>query len=303
MVKSYRIKNKELLQLSLMTTIPLGALHKLTGKYIYPGKATKDSEYVCPECNRDLILVKGVKRVHHFRHKVNHIKPCMHYDSPGESQIHKDAKLLLKTMLENGVQINILRNCVCCKNNETFEIPVLSDSSQIQLEYRFEHDGPKVADVAYLDGGEIVCIFEICHTHATSANNRPEPWFEINATALIMDANSQENIKNINIMCIRLEKCEECIIQKQQAIDKLCEWLNTGNEIAPFYKYIDAIGNYIVENNVTVCDEHFDVGINFDTGNDFIYERYGIRLINMDTFIYHNNPHRYAQWGVWCLLY
>lgn len=106
-----------------MTTIPLGALHKQTGKYVYPGIATKDSEYVCPDCNRDLILVKGPKRVHHFRHKVNTINPCMHYDNPGESQIHKDAKLLLKTMLENGVQINILRYCRCCKNNETYETP------------------------------------------------------------------------------------------------------------------------------------------------------------------------------------
>lgn len=194
-----------------MTTIPLGALHKQTGQYVYPGIATKDSEYVCPDCNRDLILVKGPKRVHHFRHKVNAINPCMHYDNPGESQIHKDAKLLLKTMLENGVLINILRNCRCCKNNETYEIPALSESSQIILEHRFEHNGPKVADVAYMDSGEIVCIFEICHTHATSANDRPEPWFEIDATTLIMDANNILQDKDVNIKCIRSEKCEECI--------------------------------------------------------------------------------------------
>lgn len=217
-----------------MATIPLGALCKQTRNYIYPSVASKEKEYVCPECNRDLILVKGNQRIHHFRHKVNTINPCMHYDNPGESQIHKDAKCLLKTLIENNIQINIQRKCKCCADIETYEIPDFTvDTSKIILEYRFEYnDGFKIADVAYLDNDEIVCIFEICHTHATCANDRPEPWFEIDATTLLLEANKQ-NTNKIDIWCIRAEKCDKCVKYEleyvanntKNAINKLAQWL------------------------------------------------------------------------------
>lgn len=204
-----------------MATIPLGALCKQTRNYIYPSIASKEIEYVCPECNRDLILVKGNQRIHHFRHKVNTINPCMHYDNPGESQIHKDAKRLLKTLIENNIQINIHRKCKCCADTETYEIPDFTvNTSKIILEYRFDYnDGLKIADVAYLDNDELVCIFEICHTHATCANDRPEPWFEIDATTLLLEANKQ-NANRIYIWCIRAEKCDKCVKYELEYITK-----------------------------------------------------------------------------------
>lgn len=158
----------------------------------------------------------------------------MHYDNPGESQIHKDAKCLLKTLIENNIQINIQRKCKCCADIETYEIPDFTvDTSKIILEYRFEYnDGLKIADVAYLDNDEIVCIFEICHTHATCANDRPEPWFEIDATTLLLEANKQ-TANRINIWCIRTEKCDKCLKYELEyevnkinnAINKLTQWL------------------------------------------------------------------------------
>ena len=64
----------------------------------------------------------------------------------------------------------------------------------------------------YIDNGEIICIFEICHTHKTDKEKRPEPWFEIDALSLINLANDMNN-NSLKINCIRCEKCDECLLQ------------------------------------------------------------------------------------------
>ncbi len=69
--------------------LSLGAINKVNGEYVYPRIANKKDAYICPECNKDLILCQGTKRVHHFRHKVDCIDPCRHYSNPTETQIHK----------------------------------------------------------------------------------------------------------------------------------------------------------------------------------------------------------------------
>ena len=118
-----------------MTTIPLGAINKKTGEYVYPKIANKTDEYICYECNKDLILCQGDIRVHHFRHKVDSVNPCNHYSKPTESQIHKDAKYLMKTILERKVQISFIRNCSCCRKNDMYEVYEMTETSAIQLEY------------------------------------------------------------------------------------------------------------------------------------------------------------------------
>jgi len=190
--------------------LSLGAINKITGEYVYPKIANKKDEYICSECNKDLILCQGEIRVHHFRHKIDTINPCHHYSNPTETQIHKDAKLLLKNILEKKMPISFIRNCCCCKKNEEFQIPEIGETSIIQLEYRFEFNGIKIADIAYIEDGELLCIFEICHTHKTCSENRPEPWFEINAETLIKFANDT-NLTSLQIPCIRCEKCDDCI--------------------------------------------------------------------------------------------
>lgn len=202
----------------MTSLISLGAINKLTGEYVYPKIANKKDEYSCPECNKDLILCQGDIRVHHFRHKVA-TNPCHHYSSPTETQIHKDAKLLMKTLLDKKIPVSFVRNCCCCKNNEEFEIPETSETSDVRLEHRFEYHGPKVADVAYIENGEILCIFEICNTHKTRGENRPEPWFEIDAEMLIRIANDN-CLSRIQIPCIRCEKCEDCVEKEKQQVKK-----------------------------------------------------------------------------------
>ena len=203
-----------------MTTVPpLGAINKTTGAYVYAKIANKKDEYICPECDKDLILCRGEIRIPHFRHKIDSVNPCHYYSSPNESQIHKDAKLLMKSLLENKVSVSFIRRCCGCNQNEEFEIPEITESSTIQLEYRFEYKGTKIADVAYIDDGDILCIFEICNTHKTRSENRPEPWFEIEAMSLINMTNDN-NLTSFRIPCIRCEKCDICIEKEKENVKK-----------------------------------------------------------------------------------
>jgi len=190
---------------------PLGALNRQTRTYVYPAIASKQDKYVCPECDKDLILRKGTVRVPHFAHCKDD-NPCHYYSKPTEAQIHKDAKLLLKRLLESGQPLVFRRKCPdrCCPNwdkPEEFEIPAYSDSSQIVLEHRFDYNGPKIADVAYLDNKELVAIFEICNTHRTAEAARPEPWFEVDALGLINRVNRGDE----HIECIRQILCDDCV--------------------------------------------------------------------------------------------
>jgi hypothetical protein len=190
---------------------PLGALNKQTRQYVYPAIASKQENYVCPECDKDLILRKGTIRVAHFAHCKDD-NPCHYYSKPTEAQVHKDAKLLLKRLLESGQQLLFRRKCPdCCGPNrdkpEEYEIPAYSSSSQIVIEHRFDYNGPKIADVAYLDNKELVAIFEICNTHRTAETARPEPWFEVDAYTLINSVNRGDT----HIDCIRHVLCDDCV--------------------------------------------------------------------------------------------
>ena len=277
----------------------LGAINKFTGEYVYPKIANKKDEYICPECNKDLILCQGEIRVHHFRHKVDNINPCHYYSNPTETQIHKDAKFLLKNLLERKNPISFIRNCCCCKKNEEFEIPEISETSAIELEYRFEYNGAKIADVAYIDNSVLLCIFEICNTHKTCSENRPEPWFEIDAENFIKLA-SNNNLNSLEIPCIRCEKCNDCvekekydIIKKNKAIDILYNWFHSGIEINPFkYDYADFAG---LEKNVNskLTDEVFDLILYVEPSDKF--ERYCIRLINNNSNYYFIKEQEYAE--------
>ena len=186
--------------------LSLGAINKLTGEYVYPKIANKKDEYICPECNKDLILCQDEIRVHRFRHQVDSINPT-------ETQIREDAKILLKNLLERKIPISLIRNCCCCKKTKEIEIPEIIETSVIQLEYRFDFRGEHIiADVAYID--EILCIFEIC-THKTCSENIYEPWYKINAETLIKMANDI-TLTSLQIPCVRCKKCDECYFKEQR---------------------------------------------------------------------------------------
>lgn len=212
--------------------LSLGAFNVDTNDYVHPRFANKKDKYKCPDCGKELILVQGNIRIHHFRHKKDSVNPCNHYSNPTESQIHKDAKRLIKSLLERKIPISFNRKCVCCEKVENHEIPEISENSGIQEEWSFDYNGLKIADVAYLEDGERFCLFEIYHTHKTRSEDRPEPWFEINAETLIQMVNDNNNsITSLVIPCVRVEKCEVCI-EKEEAnrIERMRELEVLGEE-------------------------------------------------------------------------
>jgi len=203
----------------------MGAINKQTNKYEYPKIAEKPNKFMCPyskkeiskfscpDCGSDVQLKKGAILAHHFAHYKSD-NPCKYYEHPGESQIHKDAKLALKTVLESGEGVHLFRTCNSCKKTiNTSDVSILNET--VTLEYPFMYNNSrKIADIACLDGECIKHIFEICHKHKTSENDRPEPWSEINAEELLTNINNQTSDSPIHIECIRYEICDECKLRK-----------------------------------------------------------------------------------------
>ena len=206
-----------------MSHILMGAINKTTNQYEYPRIAVKTNMYSCPDCKKDVILRKGKIRVHHFAHYKSD-NPCTYYERPGESQIHKDAKLALKTILEEDQDLCIVRSCGTYNHIIKHHIDKRTEKSSIQLEHRFAfNDSQKTADIAYLDaGGSIKYIFEICYKHKTREDIRPEPWFEINAEKLLEDINSERlQGDTLELKCIRNKLCSDCDLKRKEEDEKL----------------------------------------------------------------------------------
>ena len=205
----------------------MGAINKTTNNYEYPKIASKKNKYKCPDCEKVVIFRNGKIKQPHFAHYKSN-NPCSYYEKPNESQIHKDAKLLIKTLLDNKRSINIYRKCKKCDEYPEDFLNIRSqeytDNMIAIIEYKFNYNNSKrSADVAVVENDKIKFIFEICYKNKTKEENRPEPWFEINAETLINETNCGENINEegeIEIECIRDYKCI-CCKEKEEYERKL----------------------------------------------------------------------------------
>jgi len=185
-----------------MHTIKLGAINIHTNQYEIPLYASKESIYQCPSCKKGVFLRKGKVLRPHFAHYISE-NPCTFYEHPGESEIHQHAKELIRHAHTLGREICIETKCLTCKEKELLSLPPID----IHLEYRFDYGGPKIADIAFVENGEIQSIVEICNTHSTKDEHRPEPWCEVRAKDTI---DAFESIDEIIIPCIRQKRCQPC---------------------------------------------------------------------------------------------
>jgi uncharacterized protein YkuJ len=264
-----------------------------TNMYISPKYASKSCSYMCPECHKCIILCKGDVIKPYFKHKTD-IQPCKYYNTQSESQTHKDAKEQIRYWLQNKYNINITRKCLCCSRIETFEIPVIDEKSKIHVEYRFEYNGLKIADVCYLDEDEILCIFEIYHTHKTESMKRPGMWFELDATDVISHDYADTNI---TLQCIRKEHCDDCIdkeltgtplmssffngvainnlkIKRECATNILYGWLKT-THIKPFNYFQNG---RVYHSTEVLENDYFNIAIYEKWEDNDVILRYKIRL-------------------------
>jgi hypothetical protein len=192
----------------------MGAINKETLKYEYPKIASKENKYKCPSCDKDVIFRKGKIKQSHYAHKKSD-NPCYYYDRPSESQIHKDAKMLMKMLLDNKTNMAFYRKCYnyCEDPDYIFEITpdTYNDSTTAIIEYKLQYNNSnRSADVALVENNNIKYIFEICYKNKTKEENRPEPWVEIDAETFINNINSNETNSEILIECKREHKCRVC---------------------------------------------------------------------------------------------
>lgn len=199
----------------------LGAIQKDTGEYILPKDAQKGVEYICMDCEQKVIFRKGVQRRAHFAH-YSPTNTCSYYEHPNESQIHKDAKYRFATWLAEKRKIEFIWFCPECsihnggEDSDTSHTLKYDENDEVVVEYR-DPNNRYIADIAILNNNRVKYIFEIQHTHKTTTDVRPEPWFEIdteqiyNKNEITFHENTEEEY--ICIHCRRnssKRKCDAC---------------------------------------------------------------------------------------------
>lgn len=201
----------------MTTHLFMGAINKLSNEREAPLFADKKNSYICPDCNKDVIFKKGKIKKAHFAHKASEVK-CTFYDKPSETQIHKEAKILMKSLLDNMKELHFYRKCSDCNTHKNIDIHY-NDNMKAIIEYKFNYnDSNRSADVALVEDNNIKYIFEICYKNKTKECNRPEPWVEIDAEELIKNINENNDY---NIECIREYICDGCILAEQERVLKI----------------------------------------------------------------------------------
>ncbi len=138
--------------------LKLGAINKETEKYENICSASKTNKYYCPDCNKSVILRKGEINRPHFAHKKE--SGCNYYDKPSESQIHKDAKMLTKLLVEQN-KLELFKKCNDCNECVKLNLPEYNLNKEVVIEHSFKFDNYeqkedengelKIADVALLN--------------------------------------------------------------------------------------------------------------------------------------------------------
>jgi hypothetical protein len=198
--------------------LKLGAIDKENKIFVIPINASKKKEYICPECNSDVILKHGEIRRTHFSHKPD--SNCNYYKGEskgGESSIHKNSKYIMKDLLETDIPIYMFKKCNGCSFIKKIEILKNGFKQYIEIEHRFLYnEAIKIADICQLKiNREIINIFEIYYSHKTKDEDRPEPFYEIDALILTNLYNiyckQKDSFTYFNIPCIREFYCDNCI--------------------------------------------------------------------------------------------
>jgi hypothetical protein len=192
----------------------LGATDAETKRYVRPGQASKGRQYVCIDCKESVTFRCGKIKRPHFAHKPG--SNCSYYNHCNESQIHKEAKLALKQYLEDGNVLDVFCRCTFCHEASSAEIKLDINTETVVCEYVAE-DNCRY-DVCIVDqSNNVRCVLEVKHTHATSSY-RPEPWYELNASEILLSLNSGIEYR---LYCERERECSKCDIDRTISRDPL----------------------------------------------------------------------------------
>ena len=211
------------------------AFNTFTQTYQSPIFAEKKYEYRCPDpsCNEIVFLRKGEKNNAHFCHKKN--TGCRRYETaPTESELHKEAKHILRELIVRGYNILFERKCNGCLTNEKCDAKCLKECSKLNEnqkvieEYSMHFNGGKITpDLAIVTNEEEVEevdeIYEIYKTHRTLETDRPSylEWYEIKAEEICNKVPTIKDDKKVILDCIRVWQCEECALADEKEKKRL----------------------------------------------------------------------------------
>ena len=205
-----------------------GAIDIETNTYIIPTKALKGRSYICAECSQRVILRQGTVRVHHFAHFTPTTK-CKFYENSGESENHKHAKFLLSKWLNEKKPMSFGWNCQkqtlfgTCGTSDGYTDHKIEykDGDEVVLEYR-DTIKKYIADIAILNNGKIRYIIEVKHSHQTTTDIRPEPWFEVNANDIDEAFHYKEDCISLTNCRINDKRyCANCSVKENQWVSNI----------------------------------------------------------------------------------
>jgi hypothetical protein len=124
----------------------------------FPQTADRTATWVCPSCEKEVIVKRGSILVPHFAHKVTANATC----SPGESLAHRATKEWIASIVASP-DFKITADCRECRQ------PLVAFRGRPGLDGRTEVSlGPyRIDAVATQVDGTVAAAFEIYHTHAT----------------------------------------------------------------------------------------------------------------------------------------
>ncbi len=162
----------------------LGAINKNTQEYESIDIVEKTNSYICISCNTDLILRKGEKNYPSFIHKKSN--NCCYFKHPSDEQLINDAKMYLNVLLKKN-KVSVFRKCDMCKFKIKIEIPKYIDSELILNKIKFN---------VYKD----ICIYD----------DNDHESYNINMMELIYRRVIDFSTKNIELLCNKTLRCEDC---------------------------------------------------------------------------------------------
>ncbi|MGV8120688.1 MAG: competence protein CoiA family protein [Candidatus Xenobiia bacterium LiM19] len=137
-----------------------------TGIEIYPENADKKTKYLCPDCGGELLLRKGAKKRPHFAHKAI---PTNCDFLHNETESHLKAKIKVAKVINESLNIELLRKCRLCGHNYPQSLPVKDYHSSLEYILPSGHR----ADVAILNNnGKLTAVIEIFETHEVDIEKR-----------------------------------------------------------------------------------------------------------------------------------
>ncbi|MBD1900322.1 hypothetical protein H6F50_16530 [Coleofasciculus sp. FACHB-712] len=186
-----------------MSNILYSVAYTQEGHLIKAVNAQKGQSYICPNCNRELILRRGKIKRPHFAHKT------LSVNCTPETALHYIFKILLREKiqhhLESKLPLDIKWNCEYCPNPHTGNL--LKKAVQVKLEHNL---GVCKPDIALLDkDNKVIAVIEVVVSHSPEQSTLD--YYERNKIALIQYIlTTDEDISRLNNPLIEPDKVNFC---------------------------------------------------------------------------------------------